>query len=185
MRKTHIVILFYWNKLYFFQFHIEKEYLWNFYAEYIRFSQKFPFYENFFAPEGTVSVFFLMMSPLLAQAVEHCRKHVKTATLQCSSLGKRLLESLMLLLNHDNRWMCGMAANTHLGMRTLACEEAVSCGAPCSHRSPFHCSVEDKWAGIPQSSSLHAWWSFIHLTWAHGSHTETWNSAAKLLGWGR
>lgn len=47
-----------------------------------------------------------------------------------------------------------MAASTRLALLTLVCEEAVSCGAPCNRRSPFHCSVEDKWAGIPQFSSL-------------------------------
>lgn len=68
--------------------------------------------------------------------------------------------------------MCAVAANTHLALRTLVCEEAVSCGALCSRRSPFHSSVEDKWATIPQFSSLHAWWRFVRLTWAHGGWTH-------------
>lgn len=70
--------------------------------------------------------------------------HVKTATLQCFSLEKRLLESLMLLLNRGNRWMCGITANTQLGTCTLPCEEAAAQGAPCGHTSPFHRSGEDK-----------------------------------------
>lgn len=73
---------------------------------------------------------------------------MKTATLQCFSLEKRLLESLLLLLNRGNRWMCGITANTQPGTCTLPCEEAAAQGAPCGHTSPFHRSVEDKWAGI-------------------------------------
>lgn len=54
----------------------------------------------------------------------------------------------MLFLNHGNRWMCGITANTQLGTCTLPREEAAAQGAPCGHTSPFHRSVEDKLAGI-------------------------------------
>lgn len=97
---------------------------------------------------------------------------------------ERLPTSHFLVLNQCNGWACASDsdADTHTHIRVMHIhiflhKEALSCDDLCSgYTSPFLCHVEDEWAKISHSFSMHAWWSSIHLASVQLSWTVQWSS---------
>lgn len=87
-----------------------------------------------------------------------------------------------LVLNQCNGWvsaadsdaathMCACIRVVHI--HTFPDKEALSWDALCN---AFLCHIEDEWAKISRSPSLHAQWSSIHLTLVQLNWTAQWSS---------